>query len=50
MAERDIFKLLEPVMVFGVLGAVLIWQWLSIRAEIRKDRAADRKKSAAQKR
>jgi hypothetical protein len=40
MGERDIFKLMEPLMVFAVIGGVLIWQWLSIRAEIRKDRAA----------
>jgi hypothetical protein len=38
MADRDIFKLLEPIMVFGVIAVVLIWQWLSIRAEIARDR------------
>jgi hypothetical protein len=40
MTERDIFKLLEPVMVFGVILAILLWQWWSIRREIARDKRA----------
>lgn len=34
----QLFKMLEPVMVFGVVLVILLWQWWSISAEIRRDR------------
>jgi hypothetical protein len=39
MAERDLFKLLEPVMVFGVILVILVWQWWSAARAVREDRA-----------
>lgn len=33
-----LFKALEPVVIFAAIGGVLVWQWLSVRAEIRRDR------------
>jgi hypothetical protein len=42
LTERDIFKALEPVMVFSVILAILLWQWWSIRREIKKDREKEK--------
>lgn len=42
---QDVFKLLEAVLLFGVLLVILLWQWWSAARAVREDR----KKQALQK-
>lgn len=32
------FKALEPIVLFGIIFAVLLWQWISIQRTLRDDR------------